>query len=471
MLNIIPYPKTALATGIVQKYNSETLVYVRDSSMKHECYKLSVTPTKTEIVYGDEAGKYYAELTLNQLIKDGNIPQCEIVDEPRFAYRGIMLDSSRHMQSIDEIKRYIKAAAMFKMNYFHWHLSDDQGYRIESKIYPFLNKIGSYRRAIGFNNKTPGEYGGYYTKEEIKEVVDLCESLHIQVIPEIDIPGHTSSWLASYANLGCKKENVQVKIYNGVKTDVLCAGREETYEFCCNLIKEVAEMFPCKYFHIGGDEVPKKHWKNCPDCQAMMKANKLKNEEQLQGYFTNRIAGYLKSIGKTPIVWNDALNSGIVKNDIIVANWSDPKNKVPKFVNNGGYVIAENMMHNYIDLPYSLVPLKNCYDYQIWPKGVRKSARVNFIGVETPMWTEWVEDFDYMNFMSYPRIMAVAENGWTMPESKNYTNFKKRIHSYYAPLGKLGVKVAGANYWDPSPALKIQLNNKWQKNFKINSND
>ena len=462
MLNIIPRPKSAKQTGIYSKVDLPSIEYIPDDSIKPEGYILSVKPEGVIINYSDEDGKYYALLTLKHLITaDGTAPQCEINDEPRFGYRAFMLDSSRHMPSVDEIKRFVRTAALFKFNYFHWHLSDDQGFRVESEKYPLLNEIGSWRDRAGFGSDSEEIYGGYYTKDEIRSIVDLCSSLHIQVIPELDMPGHTSSWLASYPDLGCGREKVSTETTNGVKNNILCAGRDETYEFCKNLVDEVAELFPCEYFHIGGDEVPKDTWKACPDCQAKIKAENLKNENALQDHFTSVMAAHLKSIGKTPIVWNDALSSVLLPEDIVVANWSDPLNKTASFANKGGRVIAENTSNNYLDYSYSMLSLKKCYDFGVYPVGIKSSAKKNFIGVEAPLWSEWIPDFDRLCYQAFPRLMAVAEVAWTDPDLKDYASFKSCIKSYYDEMKENGVYPACEDHWDPSPAVKIQLDKEW----------
>ena len=468
MINLIPYPQSVSVTGHYQKYDISEISFVHDKNIKKEGYSIIASNGNVIVKYCDEAGKYYALLTLKQLENNGEIPQCEIKDYPRFSYRAFMLDSSRHFLPFEDVKRFIRSAALFKLNYFHWHLSDDQGFRFESEVFPFLNKVGSYRERIGFGSKEEGIYGGYYTKKEIKEIIELCSSLHIEVIPEIDIPGHTMSLIASYAALGCSKDNLSVPFQNGVKEDVLCAGREETYDFCFKLLDEVAELFPCEFFHIGGDEVPKKNWKKCPDCQAKIKAEKLKNEEELQGYFTKRVSDHLKSIGKTPIVWNDALNSGMIGNDVVVSNWWDSTHKVGPFINSGGRVISEQTSHNYLDYSFSMLPLKKCYDYDVLPGGAKESAISNILGIEAPLWSEWIPDFNRLSYQAYPRLMAVAENAWTERDNKKYERFLKNIDSYLPLLKQFGIAYAPKDHWDPSLSVKAKLDLEWKKHF---SND
>ena len=448
MIKTIPFPqKVSAEGGFINAYGAKK-IYNLDGSIPTEGYRLSVKEGEIVFSYSDDAGKFYAGVTLDSITVDGKIPVCEIEDAPRFGYRAFMLDSSRHFQSVDEVKCLIKAASMLKLNFFHWHLSDDHGFRFESEKYPLLNEIGSYRDSIGFGSKEEGIYGGYFTKDEIREVVELCNSLHMEVIPAIDIPGHATDLISSYPELCCRDDKVSVGLEAGVMDNILCPGKESVFEFCFNLLGEVAELFPCKYFHIGGDEVPKKNWKKCPECQARIKSEGLKNEEELQGYFTKRIAGYLESIGKTPIVWNDALRSGMLGSDIVVCQWDDPKNKVVDFAKKGGLVISEKTSNNYLDYTYEHLPMKRCYDYDIVPLGTDAKTEENFIGVEAPIWTEWIPNFSRLSFQAFPRLMAVAENGWTLRENKDYDRFKKNVEIYAEHFAKMGIEIAPKEVWD-----------------------
>lgn len=448
MINTIPYPqKVSEKGGYVPA--DVNVTYVFDDSIPAEGYELIVADGGITVRHGDDAGKFYAGVTLDSITENGKIPVCEISDAPRFGYRAFMLDSSRHTQSFDEVKRFVRLAASLKFNYFHWHLSDDQGFRIESEKFPLLNEIGSWRDRVGFGSDEEGIYGGYFKKDEIREIVELCRSLHMEVIPEIDIPGHATDLISSYPFLRCVGGKVSVELNAGVMHNVLCPGKERVFEFCEALLAEVAELFPCRYFHIGGDEVPKDDWEKCPDCQARIKAEGLKNEEELQGYFTKRIVAFLKSIGKTPIVWNDALRCGMLDgDDVVVCQWDDPHNKVVKFAENGGLVISEKTSNNYLDYTFETLPMKRCYDYDVVPTGTDAATEANFIGVEAPLWSEWIPNFDRLCYQAFPRLMAVAENGWTKRENKDYARFNEILGVYVERFAALGANAAPREIWD-----------------------
>ncbi len=457
-MNIIPKP------NFIQVFSGECWLkdnkttYFTDEKMKDEAYIIEIRDGETVITANGEKGKYYAQLTLTQLEEAGKTPLCKIEDEPAFPYRGFMIDSARHMQTIDEIKAYITAAASYKMNVFHWHLCDDQGFRIESEKYPELNKIGSYRKCHGFKSKVMEPYGGYYTKDEIRDVIAFCKEKFIEVIPEIDMPGHTSAIIATYPELSCRNEKIDVVTEGGIFRDILCAGKDKTLDFCYGLLDEIIELFPGEYIHIGGDEAPKARWCECADCQKRIKDEKLENEEQLQGWFTQKIIAYLREKGKKAICWNESLNSGLIgKDDSIICNWMDKKNACADFANKGGKVIAEDFYHYYLDYEYGMTPLKKTYEYNPCFDGLNSEGEKNIIGVETPIWTEYVEDFDRMSYMCFPRLIAVAESGWTRNSEKNYKDFVVRAENQREYLASLGIKQADRKCWDPGIGERIKI--------------
>lgn len=455
-LNVIPKPNSVKEYGSMTKLCKDEIVYVTDESFLDETYEIEITTEKTVVTSKTEKGKFYALQTLKQLENEnGFVPCLKISDFPRFSYRAFMIDSARHMQTIDEIKAYIEAAARFKFNYFHWHLCDDQGFRIESEKYPLLNEKGSFRNGHGFGSENEEIYGGYYTKKDIAEIVSFCRERYIEVIPEIDMPGHTVAMISSYPELSCRKEQIEVEKNAGIHKDILCAGRESTFEFCFGLLDEVMELFPCEYIHIGGDEAPKLRWSKCPDCQKRIEDESLQNEEELQGYFVRRIVDYVKSKGKKAIAWNESLNSDMLSKDVIVADWMDRKNKCAPFANAGGKIIAEDFYNYYLDYPYGMTALKKTYSFNPYIKGLNDVGKSNVVGVETPIWTEFVEDFDRMSYMCFPRMMAVAETGWTLWDNKDYDDFKKRAVSESAYLCSLGINMAASSKWDPLPHKKI----------------
>ncbi|MBE6774084.1 MAG: hypothetical protein E7544_07660 [Ruminococcaceae bacterium] len=448
-LNVIPKPNKVSYYGGTLNSDEVGIAYLTDEKLSDEGYVISIQQSGITITSKSEKGKFYADKTLSQILRQGSVPLCRIEDEPAFPYRGFMIDSVRHMQSVEEIKKYISAAAELKFNTFHWHLSDDQGWRIEVECFPELMEKGAWRDCHGFGSKDGRAYGGYYTKDEIRDVIAFCKERYIDVIPEIDMPGHTTAIVSTFPELSCRGEHVAVKTEGGIFRDILCAGNEAVYDFCYRLLDEIAELFPYEYFHIGGDEAPKSRWVNCPKCQTKIKAEGLSDVEQLQGYFTNKIAEFLESKGKKIIAWNETLNSGIAKNSITICDWMDRDGKCVDYANNGGKVIAEDFYHYYLDYVYGVTPLKKTYCYKPVYDKLTEENKKNVIGVEAPVWTEYIEDFDRMCYMCFPRLLAVGEAGWTREENKDYESFKKRLVAYEKPLSDIGIKMAAAQEWDP----------------------
>ena len=325
-LNVIPKPNKAVFFGGEYWFDECQKIYAFDSELSDEDYILEIADGKIKITAKGEKGRFYAEKTLSQMAAMGKLPCCRIEDAPAFPYRGFMIDSARHMQTIDEIKTYIEAAARYKFNVFHWHLCDDQGWRIESERYPELCTKGAYRDCHGFGSANTERYGGYYTKEQIRDVIAFCKERFIDVIPEIDMPGHTTAIVSTYPELSCTGEQIPVETTGGIFRNILCAGKEEVFDFCFGILDEVSELFPYGYIHIGGDEAPKERWKECPHCQKRIKNEGLENEEQLQGYFANRIIEYLNKKGKKVFAWNETLYSGLVDN-VIISDWMDKNHK------------------------------------------------------------------------------------------------------------------------------------------------
>lgn len=449
-LNLIPKPNKLEELGGVRTLSEAELLLQKNDEIAPEGYRLTITETRAVLEFSTDAGAFYGKQTLRQLRQpDGTVPLVKIDDAPEFAWRGFMIDSSRHIQTLDEIKAFIEAAASFKCNVFHWHFCDDPGWRMESDRFPKLNSVGSWRDGWGFGNPNPERYGGYFTKDEIRDLIKFCSDRFITVVPEFDIPGHSSAVIKAYPYLSCTEEDVDVTTAAGVYSNVLCAGKEEVFAFCEEVFSEIMELFPGKYIHIGGDEVPKDHWDACPACQARIKAEGLNNSEELQGYFTRRIAAFLCSKGKTPIGWNEILNAGGLPKDIVATKWWDDKNLCDAFANNGGKVIMEQTSHVYLDYNYKTTPLKKTYSYNLLPDTLTEEGKKNILGVETPIWTEWVEDFDRMCYMCFPRLAAVAEVGWTKTQEKDYEDFKRRIEAQRETLLQLGVKMAPQTDWDP----------------------
>ncbi len=429
MIRLIPQPQELTELGSVCEA-PENINYISDSSVESaEGYILEITSDSVSISASDEKGFFYGKMTLRQLkmISGGTLPCLKIKDAPEFSYRGFMLDCARHMISVDEMKKMIDLAAMLKFNRFHWHLSDDQGFRIELESFPQLTKLGSIRSGDNFGSMCSSDkpYSGYYTKAEIKDIIEFCRERYIEVIPEIDMPGHTSAILHVFPELSCRKQPVEVKTRQGIYKDNLCIGNSKTTDFIKTLLDELCELFPCEYFHIGGDEAPDDYRKNCPECQRMIKKNALSDSSELQCLFADSISEYLKSKGRTAIVWNDILKGGKIRKDITVQRWLDPKKKALEAANGGNKVIVSDFKPYYFDYPYGMYPLKKAYTHN--PTGdkiLNDEGRKNIIGIETPLWTEFVDTPERLEYLCLPRWFAVSETAWSAQSQKDYSLFR-----------------------------------------------
>ena len=395
-----------------------------------EGYEMTINEDGIVIIGGSEAGIYYGLQTLRQIIiaNDGKVPYGFIADEPTFAYRGAHLDVSRHFFSVADVKNYIDIIAAHKLNRLHWHLTDDQGWRIEIKAYPELTEKGSMRKETlighGLNpvewDGTP--YGGYYTQEEIREVVAYAAERYIEVIPEIEMPGHSQAALHALPWLGCNEQVVDVWTTWGVTPEVLCAGKETTYEFLEKVLDEVIELFPSELIHIGGDECPKERWAECEHCQAKIKAEGLGSEEELQGYLVARIEKFIISKGRKMIGWDEILDGGVT-----------PTANVMSWRGSQGGIYAAERGNDVVMTPMSLcyfnfyqtesregeglhigghVPFEKVYAWNPY-NGFSEEAKKHLIGVQCNMWTEYIKDMDTIEIMLLPRLAAMAEVQWS----------------------------------------------------------
>ena len=412
------------------------VTFFSDESIPSEGYRLTIGKQDITLASSDETGRFYGLVTLKELARygSGSIACMEIEDAPRFGWRGLMLDVSRHFFPVEEIKRVLDQMARLKMNRFHWHLSDDQGFRIESKVFPKLNEVGSW-----WNCEDGTKYGGFYTQEEIRDVVEYAAAKHIMVVPEIDLPGHTSAIVASYPELSCDKQPGEVKSVGGIYPRILCAGDPAVYEFLYALLDEVTGLFPAPYFHLGGDEAPKSEWKKCEQCQAMIKENGLSGEEGLQAYFTKQLVDYLAGKGKTAIGWNEILKSGELATDTICQYWAEMGEPYCyPHVAKGQKFIFSNNPCLYLDYPHSMVTMKSCLlmDPNVdWKFDIPKEQ---VLGVETALWAERVPDPETLEIRIFPRMAAVAENGWT--KERNYREFVGRLKAYGKTLEEDGIR-------------------------------
>lgn len=445
--------------AIVLKINSSM------SKFGTEGYALQARQERILIEGIEPAGVFYGVQTLRQLLpveiesasvvkdKEWYVPCVEIEDNPRFSWRGFMLDIGRHFFDKDLVKKMLDLMALHKMNVFHWHLTEDQGWRIEIKKYPKLTEVGSKRKQsqIGgyLGKKADGKpHGGFFSQEDVKEIVSYARERFIKIVPEIDMPGHIKSALAAYPELSCIGGPFEVSTKFGIKKDVLCVGKDSVFTFLEDVLNEILELFPSDIIHIGGDEVPKDRWENCDDCQARIKKEGLQDEKELQVYFTNRMVDYIASYGRTAMGWNQILDDKL-REGAIGQFWMFNKKEVLKHLKGGRQIVMSHFFHTYLDYSYITTPLRKTYLYEPVPKKLKKEHQGNVIGIETPLWTEWVETLKRFGWQTFPRFTAVAEIGWTLKSGKNFNSFKKRLDSILKRLDLLGMYHAQKNEFNP----------------------
>lgn len=436
----------------VPNADGNKITITKVNGIAKEGYALYSENGDVSIKASTETGAFYGAVTLKWILmqaqkKNGTalVNGFFIEDKPNYSHRGMMLDESRHFFGTEIVKSVLDNMSMLKMNVFHWHLCDDQGYRIESRAFPLLNEIGSCRssaRLQGFNQKNDNvEYGPYfYTFEQIKDIVSYAKELHITVIPEIDVPGHSTALLASYPEYACKDEKVEVAITNGILEQILCAGDENTYDFLDKLFDEICPLFESDYFHIGGDEAKYGHWKECERCQQMIKENNIEDEKHLQMYFMGRVNELLKKHGKKCIAWNDCLNDNLDKS-ITCQYWIFTNKAEVKKQAYSRDIILSPMFSFYLDLKHSKLPLERVYSFNEKANGFDKE-NMRIKGVEAPLWTEWIDTKEAVEYSIYPRLAAVAEVGWTPLARRNVRDFKRRVKFY-----KLFLESRKINYY------------------------
>ncbi len=424
--------------------NGTIIQFQLNQALSEEQYILSVGEGGASVETGGAAGAVYAAATISQLMLEngGSLPYCLVEDEPTLQWRGFLIDVCRHFFPIETLYRIVDLLAYYKYNRLHLHLSEDQGFRFESERFPLLNSIGSWRKSTlvihnGVKRQDEQPHGGFYTKAELKELVRYAKARGIEIVPELDMPGHALSIIAAYPKLACFSEQVELATRFGV-TDfskkLFCAGNEESYKFIFALLDEIMEVFPFSYIHIGGDEAVKDDWKRCERCQGVIREHSLKNERELQGYFLNRVIDYLHEHGRRAIVWNDGLCNTLNQN-AVSQHWTpwflEGPRRTVRHINNGGNAIFSPFTRLYYDYPYAMTPLKKTFRYRPMLPGVRKANKKNILGVEAALWTEWVDSEEKLFFNILPRLAATAETGWCKHGGASYRGFLRRLKPHY----------------------------------------
>jgi beta-L-N-acetylhexosaminidase len=428
--------------------SSNAIILAVDSTMGHpEGYKLQITPEKVLLTGGSEAGVFYGIQTIHKalpILKDGKVaaalPAGAVTDFPRFRYRGFMIDVGRHFFPVSYLKQMIDLMALHNINYFHWHLTEDQGWRIEIKKYPKLTEIGSKRDSTIIDwetKKFDGKpHSGFYTQDEAREIVRYAADRFITVVPEIDLPGHTTAALASYPELGCTGGPYKVLCSFGVFPDVLCAGNDQTLQFTKDVLDEIMDIFPSEYIHIGGDECPKSRWEKCPKCQAKIKELGIKalpkhsKENQLQTYFMSELEKEINAHGRRMLGWDEVLEGGLTPNSTIMS-WRGIQ----------GGIEAARQHHDVIMTPIQRLYFSNprinkmtgfewmnrVYNFEPVPAELTDAEKKFVIGTQGCIWTEWTADSTKMEWQILPRMAALSEIQWTLPEHKNFERFMERL--------------------------------------------
>jgi hexosaminidase len=418
-------------------------------------YRLAVGAESVRIESSTKTGLFYGMQSLIQLLmssdKNGNeikLREIEINDSPRFGWRGMHLDVSRHFFPVEFVKKCIDLLAFHKMNMFHWHLTDDQGWRIEIKKYPRLTEVGAWR-----NNPGGERYGGFYTQDEIREVVRYASERYVTIIPEIELPGHASAALAAYPEFSCTGSPIEVETRWGIFDDVYCAGKEATYEFLNNVLEEVASLFPGPYLHIGGDECPRDRWLSHELCIKRIKDMNLSNADGLQSYFISRIAKFLKSLGKQMVGWDEILDGGAPEGAVIMA-WRDIAKSI-EAARAGHDVVMTPLPYCYFDHyqgktgePKAIggyTPLEKVYEFNPVPEELSANLSRHVLGAQANVWTEYMPGEKHVEYMTYPRLCALAEVLWTPSYQRNFRAFTERLKQHLKILDSWQV-----NYHRPS---------------------
>ena len=479
---------TGIRPTVGKSKNGTAIVLTIDKTIANaEGYKLDADAKQIRIAGASAAGVFYGIQTLRKSLPLVNgkaskvsIPAVHITDAPRFAYRGTHLDVSRHFVTADSVRQFIDMLALHNINRFHWHLTDDQGWRIEIKKYPLLTQIGSKRAqtVIGHNSgKYDGKpYSGFYTQKQIRDIVKYAADRYITIVPEIDLPGHMQAALAAYPDMGCTGGPYEVWQKWGVSDNVLCAGNDKTLTFIDNVLKEITQLFPSKYIHVGGDECPKTQWQKCPKCQARIKALNLEAkdghsaEERLQSYIITHASNYLKSLGRNTIGWDEILEGGLAEGATVMS-WRGESGGIAAAKQHHDVVMTPNS-YLYFDYYQSLdkanepiaiggyLPLETVYSYEPMPKELTADEARHIIGVQANIWTEYMPTFKQMQYMALPRLAALSEVQWSQPALKDYNSFTNRLTEFTHLYDRLGYNYAKHLY---NVAIHVDSDNKWRE--------
>ncbi len=439
-------------------------LFTPDTILPPEWYVLAVEPDGIRLASPTNEGLFRGSRTLLQLLEQsrstGRLPLLRIKDHPRFPWRGMHLDVCRHFFPVDFVKKYIDLLARYKMNTFHWHLTEDQGWRIEIKKYPRLTEVGAWRNGSQIGPYAAQtfdtlHYGGFYTQEEIREVVAYASARYITIVPEIEMPGHAMAALASYPHLGCTGGPYEVQQGWGVFDDVFCAGNDTVFTFLEDVLGEVMDLFPGEYIHIGGDECPKTRWRECPKCQARMQAEGLKDEHELQSYFIQRIGRFVNSRGRKIIGWDEILEGGLAPNAAVMS-WLGTEGGIAT-AKSGHFAVMSPNSHCYFD-HYQGDPtheplafgghttVQKVYGYEPIPEGLSEEQAGYILGAQGNVWTEYILTPEHVEYMAVPRLLALAEALWTPDELRDEADFIRRLGAEFSMLDTLEVNASTSLY-------------------------
>lgn len=471
---------------VTDEMTSEPAIFFMNSGLAHEEYAIVVEPKRIVVEYGDGAGAFYAVQTLLQLLPSQiyssdrvrgikwTLPCCSIEDKPRFKYRGMHLDVCLHFFDMDFLKRYIDLMAMHKVNVFHWHLTEDQGWRLEIKKYPLLTEKGQWRKETVIGTLASGYYdgkphGGFYSQDEVRELVQYAAERYVTIVPEIEMPGHALAAIACYPELSCGLEDTyETATKWGVFKQVYCP-KDETFKFLEDVFDEVFELFPSKLVHVGGDECPKASWKKCEHCQKLIKDLGLKDEFELQSWFITRMEKYINSKGHEIIGWDEILQGGLA-----------PNAKVMSWLGEEGGIKAAKQHHEVVMAPYPKyyldywqadpeseplamggpTTLRTMYEYNPVPEVLTPEEQKYIIGVEGCVWTEYMPTPARVEYMAYPRMAAIAEAGWTNEERKNWEGFACRLETQFARYDEIDLDYCKAFY---NPFIELHKDGPYDK--------